>query len=81
MTPAEETGGGAVPLGRGVGGEGEAFVGATGQPTARQETVVATIPRSPAYAGKAATYKVNVPDYEVDLTGHNAISGSFRFAA
>jgi hypothetical protein len=45
------------------------------------DTVFTTIPGSPAYAGKASSYKVAVPDYEVDLKGHNAISGSFRFAA
>jgi hypothetical protein len=32
-----------------------------------------------AVAGKASSYKVTVPEYEVDLSGHNAISGSFAF--
>jgi len=72
---------GRLAIGRAVEAELEPFVGATGQPTALHDTVFTTIPGSPAYAGKAATYKVNVPEYEVDLTGHNAISGSFRFAA
>ena len=40
-----------------------------------------TIPGSAAYVGKASTYKVDVPQhgFEIDLTGHNAVSGSFRF--
>jgi len=72
---------GRLAIGHAVEAELEPFTGATGQPTALHDTVFTTIPGSPAYAGKAATYKVNVPEYEVDLTDHNAISGSFRFAA
>ena len=42
-----------------------------------------TIPGSPAYPGKAAHYTVNAPKYgfSVDLKGHNAVQGSFRFVA
>lgn len=72
---------GRLAIGNAIEAELEPFVGATGQPTALHDTVFTTIPGSPAYAGKAASYKVAVPDYEVDLKGHNAISGSFRFAA
>ena len=72
---------GRLAIGSAVEAELEPFTGATGQPTALHDTVFTTIPGSPAFAGKASTYKVNVPNYEVDLTGHNAISGSFRFAA
>jgi hypothetical protein len=72
---------GRLAIGRAIEAELEPFVGATGQPTALHDTVFTTIPGSPAFAGKAASYKVTVPDYEVDLHGHNAISGSFRFAA
>jgi len=72
---------GRLAIGRAIEAELEPFTGATGEPTALHDTVFTTIPGSPAYAGKAASYKVAVPDYEVDLQGHNAISGSFRFAA
>jgi len=72
---------GRLAIGRAIEAELEPFMGATGEPTALHDTVFTTIPGSPAYAGKAASYKVAVPDYEVDLQGHNAISGSFRFAA
>jgi len=72
---------GRLAIGRAIEAELEPFMGATGQPTALHDTIFTTIPGSPAYAGKAASYKVDVPDYEVDLQGHNAISGTFRFAA
>ncbi len=72
---------GRLAIGHAVEAELEPFTGATGEPTALHDTVFTTIPGSPAYAGKAASYKVNVPDYDVDLEGHNAISGSFRVAA
>jgi hypothetical protein len=59
------------------------FKGATGQTTALHDTLFTTIPGSPAYVGKAASYRVDVPKhhYQVDLQHHNAIQGSFRFEA
>jgi hypothetical protein len=59
------------------------FQGATGVATALHDTVFTTIPGSPAYVGKASHYKANVPqlDLTVDLHGHNAVQGSFRFVA
>lgn len=57
------------------------FVGATGQPTAMHDTIFTTIPGSPAYVGKASSYKVNAPEFSINLEGHNAVSGSFRFVA
>ena len=67
--------------GRAIEAELEPFTGATGKPTALHDTVFTTIPGSPAYAGKASSYKVAVAEhgFEIDLQGHNAISGSFRF--
>jgi hypothetical protein len=70
---------GRLAIGRAIEAELEPFMGATGQPTALHDTIFTTIPGSPAYAGKASSYKVTVPEYEVDLSGHNAISGSFAF--
>jgi hypothetical protein len=57
------------------------FKGATGQTTALHDTIFTTIPGSSAYVGKAAYYRVDVPQhgFKVDLEGHNAIQGSFRF--
>jgi hypothetical protein len=57
------------------------FQGATGQPTALHDTIFTTIPGSPAYVGKASSYTVKAPDFNINLQGHNAVSGSFRFVA
>ena len=61
----------------------EPFKGATGESTALHDTVFTTIPGSPAYVGKAENYKVDIPQhgFQIELEGHNAIQGSFRFAA
>ena len=72
---------GRLAIGRAIEAELEPFKGATGEPTALHDTIFTTIPGSPAYAGKASSYKVAVAEhgFEIDLQGHNAISGSFRF--
>ncbi len=57
------------------------FKGATGEETALHDTIFTTIPGSPAYVGKASHYRVNAPEFEIDLKDHNAVSGSFHFAA
>ncbi len=61
----------------------EPFKGATGESTALHDTIFTTIPGSPAYVGKAEHYKVDMAKYgfEIDLQGHNAVQGSFRFEA
>jgi hypothetical protein len=59
------------------------FKGATGEATALHDTVFTTIPGSPAYPGKASKYKVDAPQhgFTIDLQGHNAVQGHFRFVA
>jgi hypothetical protein len=59
------------------------FKGATGEATALHDTVFTTIPGSPAYPGQAAIYKVDAPQhgFTINLTGHNAVQGTFRFEA
>ena len=59
------------------------FHGATGEATTLHDTVFTTIPGSSAYPGKAANYKVDVPQhgFKIDLQGHNSVQGSFRFEA
>jgi hypothetical protein len=61
----------------------EPFKGATGESTALHDTIFTTIPGSAAFVGKAESYKVDLPKYgfDIDLEGHNAVQGSFRFAA
>ena len=72
---------GTLKIGSAIHAELEPFKGATGQSTALHDSVFTTIPGSPAYVGKASSYKVAVPDhgFEIDLEGHNAVQGSFRF--
>jgi hypothetical protein len=57
------------------------YQGATGQTTTLHDTAFTTIPGSPAYVGKASTFRVNIPNhgFNINLQNHNAIQGSFRF--
>jgi len=59
------------------------LIGATGQPTTLHDSVFTTIPGSPAYVSQASTYTLSVPALDIDLNlqGHNAIQGTFRFVA
>jgi hypothetical protein len=72
---------GTLKIGSAIHAQLEPFQGATGQSTSLHDSVFTTIPGSPAYVGKASDYKVNASDYgfEIDLQGHNAVQGSFRF--
>jgi len=57
--------------------------GATGQPMAMHDTVFTTIPGSPAYVGKASSFRAEASQYgfSLDLQGHSAVQGPFRFAS
>jgi hypothetical protein len=84
ITFSVEGGKGRLTVGEIVHAEMEPFVGATGNPTTLAETVFSTIPGSPVYASKASQYTRvgsahGIPN--VDLQGHNALQGHFRFAA
>jgi hypothetical protein len=59
------------------------YRGPNGEPTKLVDTPFSTIPGSPAYAGKAAYYRVNAPKYgfNISVENHNAIQGHFRFEA
>ena len=59
----------------------EPFKGATGKETALHDSIFTTIPGSPAYVGKASTYRAKAPGFDVAIENHNAVSGSFRFAS
>jgi hypothetical protein len=79
-----EGGKGRLTIGKLVEAEMAPFVGATGNPTTLAETVFSTIPGSPVYASKASQFTKDgslhgIPS--VDLQGHNALQGHFRFAA
>ena len=72
---------GALRVGSAIEADLAPFKGATGKETAMYDTIFTTIPGSPAFVGKASKYRANAPGFEIDLSGHNAVSGSFRFAA
>lgn len=75
---------GVLAVGSVVEAELAPFQGATGEATALQDTVFSTIPGSPAYVGKAARFLRAETVHglsSIDLQGHNAIQGLFRFEA
>jgi hypothetical protein len=82
MTFEVEQGKGRLRIGDAVSADMEPFRGPDGKATALSDSVFTTIPGSPAYVGKAAHYRAAVPalGIDVDLTGHNSVQGSFRFA-
>jgi hypothetical protein len=59
------------------------FKGPGDRETTLHDSAFSTIPGSPAYVGKASMYKAKNADLgiDVDLQGHNAVQGSFRFVA
>lgn len=81
ITTQLKEGKGTIKIGRNIEAEMEPFKGAAGQATALHDTVFTTIPGSPAYVGKASKYRARVPalGLNINITGHNAVQGSFRF--
>jgi hypothetical protein len=62
----------------------EPFTGATGEPTTLLDSVFSTIPGAPAYPGRATRFRRSASMHgmsDVDLSGKNAIQGTFRFSA
>jgi hypothetical protein len=78
-----QEGQGTLRIGDAVSAELSPFRGADGNPTAMTDTVFTTIPGSPAYVGKASHYRAQDSGLgiDLDLQGHNAVQGSFRFQA
>jgi len=74
---------GHLRLGSMVEAEMEPFRGSDGRPTVLTDSVFSTIPGSPAYVGKAVSFRAKVPavGIDVELSGHNAIQGLFHFSA
>jgi hypothetical protein len=72
---------GRLTIGAGVEAEMAPYTGATGRVTTLHETAFSTIPGAPAYVSKAARYRVREPrlGFDIDLSGHNAIQGTFKF--
>lgn len=60
----------------------EPYRGPTGQVTTLNESIFTTIPGAPAWVGKASKYVRNAARFgqkDMNLSGKNAIQGSFRF--
>ena len=72
---------GTVTIGDNMRADLEPFRGPTGQPTTLRESIFSTVPGSPAYVGKASSYRQQTPELnqDIDLKGHNAIRSDFRF--
>ncbi len=84
ITCTVEGGRGRLAFGDVAEAELEPFIGATGAPTTMHDTVFSTIPGSPAYPGKALSFRRDAAKYglsDVSLEGKNAIQGTFRFTA
>lgn len=81
ITFAVKEGRGNLNIGKAIEAELVPFQGATGKSTTLHDSIFTTIPGSPAYIGKALTYKAKVPGLHLDinLQNHNAIQGYFRF--
>ncbi|MBI4475511.1 MAG: DUF1326 domain-containing protein [Acidobacteria bacterium] len=72
---------GTLRIGQIVDAELEPFKGATGESTTLHDSIFTTIPGSPAYVGKATRFRLTLPQHgwNVDITNHNAVQGSFKF--
>jgi len=84
ITFTVDGGKGTLQLGDVTRAELSSYQGATGKPTILSETVFSTIPGSPVYVGKADTYTRDGSAHglaNLDLKGHNALQGHFRFQA
>jgi hypothetical protein len=76
-----EQGKGHLKIGSDIEAFMEPYQGATGRVTTLHDTAFSTIPGSPAYVSKAATYRAknSTLGFNIDLKGHNAIQGKFLF--
>jgi len=75
---------GTLKVGSFVEAEMTPYVGSTGQTTTLNDSVFSSIPGSPAWVSKASRYvrrssAIGLKD--INLQDHNAIQGTFRFAA
>ena len=72
---------GTLRVGSIVEAEMEPYRSPSGEPTRLVDSIFSTIPGSPAYVAKASRYKMAQPalGMNLELSGHNAIQGSFAF--
>jgi hypothetical protein len=79
---AVKDGKGRLTVGAHIEADLEPYLGPTGEPTRLVESIFSTIPGSPAFVGKATSFRLKNEKLGLDLalSGHNAIQGSFSFA-
>ena len=72
---------GTLTIGASVEAEMEPYRSRSGAITTLNESIFSTIPGSPAYVSRATRWRATEPrlGWDIDLRGHNAIQGSFRF--
>jgi hypothetical protein len=78
-----EGGQGRVKIGALAEAEMTPMLGTNNRPTTLNDSVFSTIPGAPAYVSQASHYRSTVPalNINLDLHGHNAVQGDFRFVA
>ncbi len=71
---------GTIRVGDAAVAEMQPYTDAQGRPTKLVDTIFSTIPGSPAYVGKAARFRANVPQHGMtwEYNGRNAVLGEFR---
>lgn len=74
---------GHLRIGAAMAADIEPLRGPDGKETSLVDSAFSNIPGSPAYVGKAPKYTADVPKLgiKLDLSGHNAVQGHFRFVA
>jgi hypothetical protein len=72
---------GTLKIGQVTEAEMEPYKGPTGEVTTLNESIFTTIPGSPAYVGKASSFRSNnqALGHNLNIKNHNAIQGVFRF--
>jgi hypothetical protein len=83
ITFTVEGGKGTLIIGQTVQAEMVPLTGPTGEATTLHESIFSTIPGSPAYVGRAESYRSQIPalGHDVNLQNHNAVQGTFHFSA
>jgi hypothetical protein len=74
---------GTIRVGDVASADMQPYTDAQGRPTKLVDSIFSTIPGSPAYVGKAMSYRVNIPEHKMkwEFNGRNAVLGTFRFEA
>jgi hypothetical protein len=78
-----QEGKGSLKIGALAEAEMEPFRGPSGEVTTLNESIFTTIAGAPAWVSKASKYQRHTAGYglkDMDISGHNAIQGLFRFA-